>query len=74
MFYSPPLTTHFAEKNFIFVREFVLRLPQFKLFFPRITYDTVPWIDMKRGSTQVVPPCHVFPQNRCVSPKQQKSK
>ena len=38
MFYSPPITTHFAEEHSFFVREFVLRL-QFKL--SHISCDTV---------------------------------
>ena len=81
VFYFSPSPTHFAEKEkkkiffFFFVREFVLRLPQFTNFFLVSLVIQFPWIDMKRGSTQVVL-CRFFHRTDTwgVSPKQQKSK
>ena len=40
---------------------------------PGITNCDTVWIDMKKGSTQVVP-CHVFPQNRHVGRVSQTTK
>ena len=65
MFYSPPLPHTSQKKFFIRSRVCFASSAVYTFFYPVSLVIQFPWIDMKRGSTQVVP-CHVFTQNRHV--------
>ena len=72
--FDSPHYHHFAEKALFFVREFVLRLPQFTNFFsPGITCDTVS-MDRHEKREHTGGSVLVFPQNRHVGRVSQTTK